>query len=118
MTRWILLVTLAALLSACAQTADRKPPFPETVSTWRLGSVGGDGSKWIARYQGQPDITLDLSEMSSTTAAFSAVQNWRPEPGKLAFYKGRFFGMAQSPAADQRTLNAFVTAFEKTLPDR
>jgi hypothetical protein len=36
----------------------------------------------------------------------------------LAFYKGRFFGMAQNPTADQRTLNAFVTAFEKTLPDR
>lgn len=55
--------------------------------------------------------------MPSTTGAFFAVQSWRAEAGKLAFYHGRYFGIANSAGADQRMLNRFVAAFKKTLPN-
>ena len=80
---------------------------------WRLVESKGFTE---ARYDGTPPIQVHLEQKSSQTTAFSAVQSWRPEPNKLAFYRGRIFGIVESPGADLRTLNRFVTAFEKTLP--
>jgi hypothetical protein len=70
---------------------------------------------WSASYTGTPQIEVTIHEMSSTTLAFDKVQSWRGETGKLAFYHGRYFGLAESPGADQRTLNRFATAFVKLL---
>ena len=55
--------------------------------------------------------------MSSNTLAFSAVQSWRAEAGKLAFFHGPYFAVAEAAGADPRTLSRFVSAFEKTLPE-
>ena len=47
--------------------------------------------------------------------AFDALQKWRVQPGKMAFYKGGYFGVVES-ATDKATLNRFVLAVEATLP--
>ena len=121
MKRWIFTFSAIALMASCASKPTTKLNFPPTVSDWHLDSTTEDSTpntrKSQAVYQGTPTITVELTEKSSTTIAFSTVQDWRPTSGKLAFYKGRFFGIAQSPTAGQRTLNKFVTAFEASLPN-
>ena len=62
-------------------------------------------------------MSVTVYEMPATTIAFDNLQSWQAEQGKLAFYHGRYFGIVESPGTDQRTLNRFVSAFEKTLPD-
>lgn len=49
-------------------------------------------------------------------AAFDAFQKWQVQPGKIAFYKGHFFGVVESPKAELNTLNRFTVAVESTLP--
>ena len=110
-----------AFLAACGSKDQGPPALPQSVGEWTLGNVSSDTAAkdptWIVTYQGSQPITVRLTRMSNTTLAFSAVQNWQPESGKLAFFHGLYLGMAESPRADQRTLNRFVVAFEKTLPN-
>ena len=47
--------------------------------------------------------------MPSETNGFDALQKWRPEAGKLAFYKGRYSGIAESAGPDLRTLHAVIS---------
>ena len=96
--------------------------MPAAVAEWKRTSdarpVAADPkavAAWSASYAGTPPIEVTVQEMSSTTLAFDKVQSWRGEPGKLAFYKERYFGIAESPGADQRTLNRFTTGFVKML---
>ena len=121
MKRWIFALSAIAVMASCSSRPATKLNFPPTVSDWHLDSITEDSTpntrKSQAVYQGATVITVQLTEKSSAPLAFSAAQDWRPTSGKLAFYKGNFFGIAQSPTADQRTLNKFVTAFEKSLPN-
>jgi hypothetical protein len=49
--------------------------------------------------------------------AFDALQKWRPaQPGKVGFFKGRYFGVVESPQADRPTLDRFTVAVEGALP--
>ncbi|MBZ5626601.1 MAG: hypothetical protein LAQ69_49160 [Acidobacteriia bacterium] len=53
----------------------------------------------------------------SGATAFDAFQKWRPaQPGKMGFFKGRYFGVVESPQADRATLDGFTVAVEKALP--
>jgi hypothetical protein len=64
-------------------------------------------------------MRLTLIEMpgSPGATAFDAWQKWRPaQPGKLGFYMGRFFGVVESQMADQKALDHFTNAVEKSLP--
>jgi hypothetical protein len=109
------------LIGACTGcgTGNTGLELPATVAEWRLAGtpLADDAAgKWSGRYEGVPEIRLELERMSSQTLAFSAVQSWRAEAGKLAFFRGRYFGVVTAPGADTRTLSRFVAAFEKTLP--
>ena len=115
---WIVVVGLGLLVGCGGAKTDLA--LAPAAAEWTLGASrvepGGDPS-WTATYQGKPAITVKITRMSSNTLAFSAVQSWRAETGKLAFFHGRYFGIAEAAGADQRTLNRFVTAFAKTLPE-
>jgi hypothetical protein len=111
----ILLLFASAFYTACNRNDAASVVFPEQVAEWHLQD--SDSTAGTAKYRGTPDIQVHLTRMSSTTTAFSAVQSWHAEAGKLAFYKGQIFGIAEGTEAPQRTLNRFVAAFEKTLPD-
>jgi hypothetical protein len=72
-----------------------------------------------AEYAGSPSMRLTLFEMPewAGATAFDAFQKWRPsQPGKMAFYKGRYFGVVESPQAGRAALDRFVVAVENTLP--
>jgi hypothetical protein len=70
-----------------------------------------------AAYRGTPEVTLSVYEMAGGSSAFALVQSWKPRDNARAFYKGRYFAVAESPAASPDALNAFVAAFERALPE-
>ena len=47
---------------------------------------------------------------------FDAIQQWRAAEGKMAFLKGGYFGIAESPGASQEELARFVRGVEMALP--
>ena len=61
-------------------------------------------------------MTLIVYEMPSEPNAFEAVQKSRAQPGRMVFYKGRYFGVAESPGAEVRVLDRFVAAALKAMP--
>jgi len=100
-----------------ASGMDCERPVPQRLQIW-----DGTRGAWRvcrATYDGGPvPVTLTLYEMPGTpgATAFDAWQRSRIEPGKMAFFKGGYFGVAQAPGADRTTLDHFVVAIEATLP--
>jgi hypothetical protein len=119
-------VTVTTALAACTAKKTGGPPeFPKYAGDWTLQSgpepaesVAGAEGAWVARYSGNPPMRLTVIRMPSQTGAFDAVQRWRAEAGKLAFYKGPFFGIVESPGADHAAMNRFAAAIQSSLPDR
>ncbi len=62
------------------------------------------------------DFRLTLLELPAPAKAFDAFQMWQTQAGWMSFYKGRFFGAAESPNGDMQMLNRFVLAIEAELP--
>jgi hypothetical protein len=91
--------------------------LPTEMREWR--GVSGARRVCCAGYAGSPPMRLTLLEMPGTpgATAFDAWQKWRPaQPGKMGFYKGRFFGVFESQTAGREALNLFTSAVEKSLP--
>jgi hypothetical protein len=99
--------TLAALAGPVASV-------PAGWTPWR--GTPGAARAWRATYTGPPDIVLTLLEMPTSAKAFDAFQMWQTQAGRMAFYKGRFFGVAESPGADMQALNRFLLQIEAVLP--
>jgi hypothetical protein len=83
---------------------------------WR----GTAGARQVCRaaYAASPGMTVTLYDMPewSRATAFDAIQKWDRQPGKMAFYKGRYFGVVESsPEADAETLSRFIVALEAAL---
>jgi len=139
-TRALHIGLLTALLAAGSEIWLRATPTrdpPRAAGDWTLSGVpdcgkhlpsdrrqwrGISGARRIcrARYQGPVPIQLTLVELPGTpgATAFDAWQKWPPsQPGKIGFYKGRFFGVVES-AADRETLLRFTNALEEGLPGR
>ena len=119
---WLL---AACVLPACTSRHREGPAFPRYAGNWTLQSgpqdtegASGAEAAWVAIYAGQPNIRVTLQRMPSQTGAFAKVQEWRPAAGKLAFYKGPYFGIVEADGADHPTMNRFATAFQGSLPDR
>jgi len=92
---------------------------PAEIRDWR----GTSGARRVCRaeYAGLPTMRLTLVEMpgSPGRTAFDAWQKWRPaQPGKIGFYKGRYFGVVESPGVDREMLDRFTVALERSLPGR
>src|SRR6266498_1957426 len=125
-TRRVMLVS-AAVSAACSRAPEIEPPrLPAKLGRWTLeykpqpldGLIPVATAGWRYSYLGVPDVTLKLYALPSQTSAFDATQKWRPAPGKLAFYKGRFFGIAEADGGQFATLNDFVTNVQPLLPER
>ena len=99
--------------------ADCVNSLPAEAQSWR----GTSGARRVCRaeYAGSPSIRLTLFEMPEWpgATAFDAFQKWRPaQPGKMGFYKGRYFGVAESPQADRARLDRFAVAVQNVLPGK
>src|SRR5271157_2505617 len=93
-----------------APLRDCAKPVPQRLRIWN-GTLGARQA-CRAEYAGPVAVTFTLYDMPDTpgATAFDALQKSRTEPGKMAFFKGHYFGVAESPAADMATLNRFVMA--------
>jgi hypothetical protein len=94
-----------------AAAQDCAKPVPAQLQIWR----GISGASRVCRgvYRGSPEMTLTIYDLPRWGAgAFDAWQKWQAQPGKMAFYKGRYFGVVESPGADMSTLDRFTTAIE------
>jgi hypothetical protein len=71
-----------------------------------------------AEYEGSPPMKLTVYYMPgwSGATAFDAFQKWQRQPGKMAFYKGHYFGVVESPQGDRDALNRFTRSVESALP--
>jgi hypothetical protein len=97
-----------------ANQAVLKPVPPE----WKMFRSGAYARKaWRGDYVGEPPLTVTIYEMPRYPAAgWSAIQQWRVQPGKMAFFKGGYFGIAESPRASSSELLRFVNAVCGALP--
>ena len=105
-----LITRRAALFTACAALmgfvgCQRTPPLEHRIPSKLAGSwtrshleklpknrVPGHAADALrARYTGASDMTVDVYRMHSQSAAFEAVQRWRPTPGKSATWKNDLF---------------------------
>lgn len=90
-------------------------PVPASLLVWR--GTAGARQACVAEYTGAPPMKLSIYDMPSEFAsAFDAAQKWSPQPGKMSFFKGQYFGVVESPSADGHTLERFVLAMEAALP--
>lgn len=97
--------------------ADCVKPAPAELRVWR----GTSGARRVCRaeYAGSPEMRLTLFDMPgwAGATAFDAFQKWPPaQPGKVGFFKGRYFGVVESPQADRAALERFTAAVEAALP--
>jgi len=127
---------LAAGIALCSDLLSYMRPgisLPATAAGWTLASAqdcvkpaAGELTKWrgiagarrVCRgeYHGWPAMTLTIYDMRAWGgSAFDAFQKWQTQPGKMSFYKGRYFGVVESPGADMNTLNRFAVAVESVL---
>ncbi len=118
------------LLSACGRSGSSSSgEMPAQIGgDWRLAStdrppessapesVRSQGMKRMLRgvyVAGTIKVVVTLFEMNSNSSAFEAMQKWPPAVRVVPFYKDQWFGLAEAAEADNTTLNAFVSAFEK-----
>jgi hypothetical protein len=96
---------LTALLAGCGRDPDLQ--LPRQLDSWSLqeGNV----------YRGPGEVKVIVSRMENPSAAFEAIQKWRPQPGRIAFQKDRFVVVLESGTLDQNGLNAFASQLEKAL---
>jgi hypothetical protein len=71
-----------------------------------------------ASYEGPGKLDARLYQLTSPTVALDVVQRWKPAPGTVFFYSGRFFILIRWQTADRKALREFVGALEKKFPAR
>lgn len=124
-------LTLAVLLTiSCGRPQNPlKEVLPVQVQrTWTLHEarnlpiedaptiINGQGLKrsLLAVYRGNGTIRIRLYEMGVEASAFELIQKWR-QPDGAAFYKGRYFVVADSSDVDRDTLSSFLQALHHDL---
>ena|ERR1700733_12544744 len=135
---WLLLVGAVVIELSHGLFAPRLNGLPPAPAEWKLvgqtvlqssspevkvwNGTSGALKVWRASYggnppAGNPPMMLAVYQMPwSPGSAWDAIQEWRTHPGAMAFAKGSYSGVAESPGADQRTLKRFVQAVTRALP--
>jgi hypothetical protein len=130
---WLIPIAAVAIEASNGLFAPQLKALPPTAAEWKLveqtalkpssreqpawGGTSGALKALRGTYSGAPSITLTLYLLPwSPGSAWDAIQQWHRLPGAMAFAKGRYFGVAQSPNADQGTLRRFVQGVTAALP--
>ena len=130
-----LLVTVIAIFSEQPSCATPIPALSPAAAEWKLSAPqicstplpaelriwqGISQARRVCRagYDGSPPMSLTIYCMPGGPGgtAFDALQRWRIQPGKMAFYKGPYFGVVESPQDDRNALNRFTVAVVSALP--
>jgi hypothetical protein len=131
MRRSRILLVCAIVLGACRRAPAPVPDFfPEVVGAWHRTSAGElppalepDSVPRAAveriratSYEGPGKLDARLYQLTSPAVALDVVQRWKPTPGTVFFYSGRFFVLIRWQTADRQALREFVGALEKKFP--
>ena len=66
-------------------------------------------------YDGPTTIEVDVYQFKNATAAFEALQSWRPDGQRLIRQHHEIFITARSPQPDRSALDTFLNNLEKAL---
>jgi hypothetical protein len=90
---------------------------PADAQSWR--GIAGARRVCRAEYAGVAAIRLTLFDMPGYPfgpGAFDAWQKWPPgQPGRIGFYSGHYFAVAESASADRATLDRFAVSLSQAL---
>ena len=125
-TRFLLACLACTLVpGACRRAPAPKPDiFAEVVGAWHRTSAGeltppaGIERIRAASYEGPGKIDVRVYQLTSPAMALDMAQQWKPAPGTVFFYSGRFFVLVGWQTADRKALREFVGALEKKFPAR
>ena len=87
-------------------------PVPAELKNFRSGQWAKKA--WHGNYVGERPMTVTVYGLPA--GGWDAIQQWRVTPGKMAFLKGGYFGIAESPGASVDELARFVRGVEAALP--
>ena len=133
MRRSRFLLACALALGACRRAPAPMPDiFTEVVGAWHRTSAGELPPALepdsvpraaverirAASYEGPGKLDARLYQLTSPAVALDVVQRWKPVPGTVFFYSGRFFVLIRWQTADRKALREFVAALEKKFPAR
>jgi hypothetical protein len=132
--RELWLTVAAAILGGCQRPqAGKEPPLPNNVGQdWQLQSeegiltaqlphqirTMGVQNAWRGVYAGPGNFMVDYYMMGTPSNAFEAMQNWRPEEGKMAFHHERGFIVVESHDASREEMQQFVRQLQQSLQER
>jgi hypothetical protein len=131
MRRSRILLVCAIVLGACRRAPAPVPDFfPEVVGAWHRTSAGELPPALepdsvpraaverirAASYEGPGKLDARLYQLTSPAVALDVVQRWKPAPGTVFFYSGRFFILIRWQTADRKALREFVRALEQKFP--
>src|ERR1035441_9413703 len=123
MRRSRFLLACALALGACRRAPAPMPDiFTEVVGAWHRtsacelppalepDSVPRAAVERIraASYEGPGRLHAPLSQLPPPAVALDVVQRWKPAPGTVFFYSGRFFVLIRWQTADRQALREFV----------
>ena len=125
----LLLALPVTFLASCAGPSSSPFSPPPSVAEWKIESVStlssGDvpatvgglavEEAVVARYTGPQPLAVTFCRMKTWAGAFEAMQHWRPEPGRLAFNRGPWFVVLDSPELDFARLNSIAGFLQPAL---
>jgi hypothetical protein len=134
MKRWVWRIAIFTVAVCCASNfglfSQELKGLPESAAEWRLDDqqtrtpVPAEWAQfrkneyarkaWRGTYRGDPPMTVTVYDMQGS--GFDALQQWRVTPGKLAFLKGGYFGIVESPEASAEAMTRFARGVEAALP--
>jgi hypothetical protein len=120
---WHLIIAMAAIAFFSQLRSWTTPALtlPPTAADWKREAqdcAKGARHTCTATYAGSPEITLTIYDMPGWPGptAFGSFQEWQAQPGKVAFNKGRYFGIVEAPDGNAEAVHRFIAAIESTLP--
>jgi hypothetical protein len=134
MKRWVWRIAIFTVAVGCASNfglfSQELKALPESAAEWRLADqktrtpVPVEWAQfrkseyarkaWRGTYRGDPPMTVAVYDMNGS--GFDALQQWRVAPGKLAFLKGGYCGIVESPEAPAEVMARFAHGVEAALP--
>ena len=129
---FVLAVAAALTISEQRSRAIPELALPESIAGWAIKAPqkcgplaaakvrvwrGTEAARRVcaAEYGGGPEFTVTVYSLPKFKGAFDALQKWRSQPGKLAFFRGPYFCVVESAKADPQALDRFTLALQRAF---
>lgn len=129
---YMMAAMLLSLAGGCFQRGENQELLPMSIGEWRRVAVENipaeEHSSELKRMgikrtrrgiyaQGGTKVTASVYEYGAPAVAFELVQKFRPQPGRIAMHKGRYFVVLESAVADATARDRFASQLEGVLTE-